>query len=90
MGSYLKVICINNCIMINENEDWVDEVAEAIKGNSYYLSKIEYEKGNKSVYLYEWDEATRLFWELGLFEAKNFMTPHELRNQIINKILEND
>jgi len=87
MVKRVKVVCIKTCKMINETSyDWEDRI-EAFKGNTYYMYKIDYDK---YAYISEWDDATKKFWELGPFEAINFIPPDELREQIINKILEND
>jgi hypothetical protein len=87
MAEQIKVICINNCKMINEPYDWED-TKKAHKGNTYYISIFDIINVSQYVWISEWDESTKIFWSFGVFEAKNFMTPHELRERLINKILE--
>lgn len=90
MVKRVKVVCIKTCKMINETAyDWEDLI-EAFKGNTYYMYKIDYDNTEQYIYISEWDEATKKFWELGIFDAINFTSPYKLREQIINKILEND
>ena len=90
MAEQIKVICINTCKMVNEPDDWGENIIEAFEGNTYYFYKVDYKNANPYVYISEWDEGTNMFWEIGLFEAKNFNTPQEIRERLINKILEND
>jgi len=88
MVKRVKVVCIKTCKMINETAyDWED-IAEAYKGNIYYFYKVDYKNPSQYVYISELEDD--VFWELGCFESINFITPDELREQIINKILEND
>jgi hypothetical protein len=84
MVKRVKVVCIKTCKMINETAyDWED-IIEAFKGNIYYMYN------NVEQYVYISELMDDVFWELGLFEAINFIPPDELREQIINKLLEND
>lgn len=88
MVKRVKVVCIKTCKMINETAyDWED-IIEAFKGNTYYMYKIDYDNTEKYVYISELEDD--VFWELGCFESINFIPPDELREQIINKLLEND
>ena len=89
MVKRVKVICIKTCKIINETSyDWED-IFEAFKGNIYYMYKIDYDNTEQYVYISELVYAD-VFWELGIFESINFISPDKLREQIINKLLEND
>ena len=90
MAEKIKVICINTCKMINKPSEWEEDIIKAFEGNTYYISIFDIINVSQYVWISEWDESARVFWDLGVFEAKNFNTPQEIRERLINKILEND
>ena len=85
----IKVLCIKSDSSYYRSSDAYEDIPYVIKNNYYY-----FDEDHKDNYLiaqvYEFISETNRYGYLGTFLKSCFISLTELREQVINKILEND